>query len=101
MVFLDDPLILFISYLQVFLVIGLVLFLSAAIPLYWGRFTNKGVVQISFYSRIRHPQYLFLAMSGFGLMLYWPRFIIVFMYVTMLFVYYLLARNEEWRMQIR
>jgi len=100
MVFLDDPLILFISYLQVFLVIGLVLFLSAAIPLYWGRFTKKGVVQISFYSKIRHPQYLFLAMSGFGLMLYWPRFIIVFMYVTMLFVYYLLARNEEWRMQI-
>jgi protein-S-isoprenylcysteine O-methyltransferase Ste14 len=100
MVFLDDPLILFISYLQVFLVIGLVLFLSAAIPLYWGRFTKKGVVQISFYSRIRHPQYLFLAMSGFGLMLYWPRFIIVFMYVTMSFVYYLLARNEEWRMQI-
>lgn len=100
MVFLDDPLILCISYLQVFLVIGLVLFLSAAIPLYWGRFTKKGVVQISFYSKIRHPQYLFLAMSGFGLMLYWPRFIIVFMYVTMLFVYYLLARNEEWRMQI-
>ncbi len=100
MVFLDDPLILFISYLQVFLVIGLVLFLSAAIPLYWRRFTKKGVVQISFYSKIRHPQYLFLAMSGFGLMLYWPRFIIVFMYVTMLFVYYLLARNEEWRMQI-
>jgi protein-S-isoprenylcysteine O-methyltransferase Ste14 len=100
MVFLDDPLILIISYLQVFLVIGMVLFLSAAIPLYWGRFTKKGVVQFSFYSRIRHPQYLFLAISGFGLMLYWPRFIIVFMYITMLFVYYFLARNEEWRMHI-
>ncbi|MDD3814514.1 MAG: hypothetical protein PHZ02_07685 [Desulfocapsaceae bacterium] len=100
MVFLDDPLILFISYLQVLLVIGLILFLSAAIPLYWGRFTKKGVVHISFYSKIRHPQYLFLAISGFGLMLYWPRFIIVFMYITMLFVYYFLARNEEWRMQI-
>jgi len=100
MVFLDDPLILFISYLQVLLVIGLFLFLSAAVPLYWGRFTKKGVVRISFYSRIRHPQYLFLALSGFGLMLYWPRFIIVFMYITMLFVYYLLARNEEWRMRI-
>ncbi len=41
MVFLDDSLVLFISYLQVFLVIGLVLFLSAVIPLYWGRFTKK------------------------------------------------------------
>lgn len=100
MVFLDDPLILFISYLQVFLVVGLILFLSAAIPLYWGRFTKKGVVRNSFYARIRHPQYLFLALSGFGLMLYWPRFIIVFMYITMLFVYYLLARNEEWRMRM-
>ena len=99
MVFLDDPLILAISYLQVLLVIGLVLFFTAAIPLYWGRFTGRGVVTFSFYSKIRHPQYLFLAISGFGLLLYWPRFIILMLYVTMLYVYYLLARNEEWRMQ--
>lgn len=99
MVFPDDPLILWISYLQILLVVGLVLFFSAAIPLYWGRFTGRGVVQISFYKKIRHPQYLFLAISGFGLLLYWPRFIILFMYITMLFVYYLLARNEEWRMK--
>jgi protein-S-isoprenylcysteine O-methyltransferase Ste14 len=57
------------------------------------------VVTFSFYSRIRHPQYLFLAISGFGLLLYWPRFIILMLYVTMLYVYYILARNEEWRMQ--
>lgn len=99
MVFVDDPLILGISYLQVLLVVGLLLFFSAAVPLYYGRFTKKGVVQMSFYSKIRHPQYLFLAISGFGLLLYWPRFIILILYVTMLFVYYLLARNEEWRMQ--
>lgn len=99
MVFLDDPLVLGLSYLQLLMIIGLVLFFTAAIPLYYGRFTKKGVVQISFYSKIRHPQYLFLAISGFGLLLYWPRFIILIMYVTMLFVYYLLARNEEWRMK--
>lgn len=99
MVFLEDPLILAISYLQVLLVVGLVLFFTAAIPLYWGRFTGKGVVTFSFYSKIRHPQYLFLAISGFGLLLYWPRFIILMLYVTMLYVYYLLARNEEWRMR--
>lgn len=99
MVFLDDPLILGISYLQVLMVVGLLLFLAAAIPLYYGRFTGKGVVQASFYGKTRHPQYLFLAISGFGLLLYWPRFIILFMYITMLFVYYLLARNEEWRMR--
>ena len=99
MVFLDDPLILALSYLQIFMVIGLILFFSAAIPLYYGRFTGKGVVRASFYGKIRHPQYLFLAISGFGLLLYWPRFIILILYVTMLFVYYLLAKNEEWRMR--
>jgi len=98
MTFPNDQVILIISYLQILLPIGLLLFLSAAIPLYYGRFTGRGVVQMSFYKKIRHPQYLFLAISGFGLLLYWPRFIILIMYVTMLFVYYLLARNEEWRM---
>jgi protein-S-isoprenylcysteine O-methyltransferase Ste14 len=99
MVFLRDPLIIGISYLQILLVVGLILFFTAAIPLYWGRFTGKGVVTFSFYSRIRHPQYLFLAISGLGLLLYWPRFIILILYITMLYVYYLLARNEEWRMR--
>ena len=99
LVFPADPLIRAISLLQVLMVVGLLLFALAAIPLYYGRFTGKGVVARSFYGKIRHPQYLFLAISGFGLMLYWPRFIILIMYITMLFVYYALARNEEWRMQ--
>ncbi|MEJ2034397.1 MAG: methyltransferase [Deltaproteobacteria bacterium] len=99
MVFPNDPLITAISYLQILLIVGLVLFFAAAIPLYYGRFTGKGVVQRAFYSWNRHPQYLFLAISGFGLLLYWPRFIILLMYITMLFVYYLLACNEEWRMK--
>jgi protein-S-isoprenylcysteine O-methyltransferase Ste14 len=99
MVFPDDPLLNTLSYLQICLVVGLLLFFTAAIPLYYGRFTGKGVVHFSFYARIRHPQYLFLAISGFGLLLYWPRFIILVMYVTMLYVYYVLARNEEWRMR--
>ena len=54
MVFTQDPVIVGISYLQVFLVIGLVLFFSAAVPLYYGRFTKKGVVLFSFYAKIRH-----------------------------------------------
>jgi len=99
MVFVDDPLLVGLSYLQVLFVFGLVLFLLAAVPLYYGRLTGRGVVTFGFYSRLRHPQYLFLAVSGFGLLLYWPRFIVLVFYVTMLFVYYLLARNEEWRMR--
>lgn len=100
LVFLDDPLILALSYLQLLLVVGLGLFLAAAVPLYYGRFTGRGVVSHSFYRRLRHPQYLFLAVSGLGLLFYWPRFLILVGYVTMLMVYYLLARNEEWRMKI-
>ncbi len=99
LVFPDNLLLNAISYLQVCLVLGLALFFSAAIPLYYGRFTGKGVVRFGFYARIRHPQYLFLAISGFGLLLYWPRFIILILYITMLYVYYLLARIEEARMQ--
>jgi len=99
MVFVADPLLIAISYLQATFVIGLLLFLLAAIPLYYGRLTGKGVVSFGPYARLRHPQYLALAISGFGLMLYWPRFIVLIFYVTMLFVYFLLARNEEWRMQ--
>jgi len=99
MVFTHDPIIVGIAYFQLLLVIGLLLFFSAAVPLYYGRFRKRGVVLFSFYAKIRHPQYLFLAISGLGLLLYWPRFIILIMYVTMLFVYYLLARNEEWRMK--
>ncbi len=99
MIFIDDPLLVGLSYLQALFVIGLVMFLVAAVPLYYGRLFHKGVVSFGPYARLRHPQYLALALSGFGLLLYWPRFMVLVFYVTMLFVYYLLARNEEWRMK--
>ncbi|NIQ98557.1 MAG: hypothetical protein GWN87_33785, partial [Desulfuromonadales bacterium] len=86
MVFVDDPLLIALSWLQALFVVGLVLFLAAAVPLYYGRLTGKGVVTGGPYARIRHPQYLFLALSGFGLLLYWPRFIVLIFYVVMLFV---------------
>ena len=86
MVFVSDPFLVGLSYLQILFVAGLLLFFTAAIPLYYGRLTGRGVVSFGFYSRIRHPQYLFLAISGFGLLLYWPRFIVLIFFVTMLFV---------------
>lgn len=99
MVFVDDPWLNGLASLQALFVIGLVLFFVAAAPLYYGRLSGKGVVSFGPYARLRHPQYLFLAISGLGLLLYWPRFIVLIFYVSMLFVYYLLARNEEWRMK--
>lgn len=98
MIFPDDLLIIAISYLQLLLPIGLILFLAAAIPLYYHRFTRDGIAKGGIYSFNRHPQYLALAIAGLGLLLYWPRFIILVFYITMLFVYYLLARIEENRM---
>ena len=99
MVFVQNPLLNGLAYLQSLFVIGMVLFLLAAVPLYFGRLTNRGVVTFGPYAKLRHPQYLALAISGFGLLLYWPRFIVLIFYISMLFVYYLLARNEEWRMK--
>ncbi|MEW5746173.1 MAG: isoprenylcysteine carboxylmethyltransferase family protein [Nitrospirota bacterium] len=101
MVFTNDPVIAGILYLQILFIAGLALFLLTALPLYYVKLVKRGVLKGWMYSYIRHPQYLFLAISGFGLLIYWPRFIVLILYITMLFVYYLLARHEESRMRHR
>ncbi|MEE8449585.1 MAG: methyltransferase [Thermodesulfobacteriota bacterium] len=82
----------------VLLTIGMLIFFVCAYQVYWAKLFKQGVVSGGLYSQIRHPQYLGLAIAGLGLLLYWPRFFILISYLTLLFVYYLLARNEEWRM---
>jgi protein-S-isoprenylcysteine O-methyltransferase Ste14 len=78
--------------------LGLIAFLIGAVQIYSAKFRRKGVVSGLLYRWIRHPQYLFLAIAGLGLLLFWPRFFILILYVSMLFIYYLLARHEEQRM---
>ncbi len=78
--------------------LGLIFFLIGALQIYTSKFRRKPMVTGIMYRWIRHPQYLFLALSGLGLLLFWPRFIILILYVSILFVYYLLARHEEQRM---
>ena len=78
--------------------LGILAFLIGFLQIYSAKFRKKGLVTGILYRRIRHPQYLFLAISGLGLLLFWPRFIILILYINMLFVYYLLARHEEQRM---
>jgi protein-S-isoprenylcysteine O-methyltransferase Ste14 len=80
---------------------GLAGFFVNAFQLYYAKFRKRGVVQSWFYKRIRHPQYLFLALSGLGLLIVWPRFILLVAYINMLWLYYLLARDEERRMDAR
>ena len=81
--------------------LGLIGFLIGAIQVYRAKFTRRGVVAGGLYKRIRHPQYLFLGVAGLGLLITWPRFILLIIYVHMLWFYYILARSEEDRMEIR
>jgi len=81
--------------------LGLVGFVLSAFQLYYAKFRRRGVVHSAFYKRIRHPQYLLLALAGLGLLIVWPRFILLIVYINMLWFYYLLARSEERRMEAR
>jgi protein-S-isoprenylcysteine O-methyltransferase Ste14 len=77
---------------------GLIAFFIGAVQIYSEKIRRKGIVSSILYRWVRHPQYLFLAISGLGLLLFWPRFIILILYISMLFIYYILAKNEEDRM---
>lgn len=74
---------------------GVLAFVFCAVQIYAAKLFRRGVVSSWIYSRIRHPQYLSLAVAGFGLMTIWPRIIILVLYLGMLFAYYFLARFEE------
>lgn len=75
--------------------LGLIGFLACAVQLYYGKFVKKRLVSGGLYARVRHPQYLCLAVAGLGLLLLWPRFFILATYLMMLGLYYVLARHEE------
>ena len=95
-----DPILTTLAYLgPVLFGLGLAIFFACAFQVYSAKLLRRGVVSRGLYAWIRHPQYLGLGIAGLGLLLYWPRFIILVLYLTMLFVYYLLARNEESRME--
>ncbi|MGH7382449.1 MAG: methyltransferase family protein, partial [Candidatus Methylomirabilales bacterium] len=74
---------------------GAVLFLAGAVPVYWTKLRGRGPVTGWLYALIRHPQYVGLAVMGLGTLLIWPRFLVLIAYVTMLFLYAVLAHWEE------
>ena len=80
---------------------GIVLFIIAFVHLYGVKLWRRRAVTGGLYAVVRHPQYLALAVVGLGTLLLWPRFLVLIMYVTMLFVYTALARWEEWRCEQR
>ena len=75
--------------------IGLILFLVGFMQIYWAKLRRTGPVIGGLYAYIRHPQYVALAIMGLGTLLVWPRFLILIAYVSMLFLYAILARSEE------
>ncbi|MFC2084073.1 methyltransferase family protein [Bacteroidota bacterium] len=78
-----------------FVSVGIVVFSSGMIHVYYNKLFKKGAVTSGIYKYIRHPQYLSFAICSFGMLLLWPRYLVLVMFVTVLFVYYLLAKYEE------
>ncbi len=74
---------------------GIALFLFGFGQIYWAKITRKGAVEVGLYRHIRHPQYVALAIVGLGASFYWSRFIVVIAFVSMLSLYFFLARLEE------
>jgi|GEM_PF-3919561 len=79
----------------VLFVLGLILFILSASQLYFTKFTKRQVVFSGLYRYIRHPQYLAFGIMGLGTFLFWPRIIVLYLYVVMLLVYSWLAKWEE------
>lgn len=102
MVISPDPALRAIRVLgSVAFVVGVAVFLACAVQVYAGKLLRTGPATRGLYAGIRHPQYLALAVSGFGLAILWPRFLTLVLLAVMLFLYYLLARDEERRMLAR
>lgn len=75
--------------------VGFLVFVIGACQIYYSKLAKKGAVLGGLYSFIRHPQYTSFMVCGFGLLLLWPRYIVIIFYVTLVFGYNLLARVEE------
>jgi protein-S-isoprenylcysteine O-methyltransferase Ste14 len=83
---------------SVFFVVGMLVFFVCAGQVYLGKLLKKGVATKGLYTLIRHPQYLGLGLAALGLAIMWPRFLTLTLFAVMLFLYYLLAKDEERRM---
>jgi class 3 adenylate cyclase/protein-S-isoprenylcysteine O-methyltransferase Ste14 len=79
------------------IVAGAAVFLLAFVQIYWAKSRGLGLVTGGLYAVARHPQYLGLAIVGLGTLLVWPRYLVLIMYVTMIFLYGAMARWEEGR----
>jgi len=77
---------------------GSLMFLVCAAQVYLGKLLKWGVAERGFYALMRHPQYTALVLAGLGLTILWPRFLTLMFLAVMVFLYYVLAKDEERRM---
>jgi protein-S-isoprenylcysteine O-methyltransferase Ste14 len=83
---------------SILFIAGSLIFVVCAAQVYLGKIFRWGVASRGLYAVVRHPQYTGLAMAGIGLTILWPRFLTLMFLAVMMFLYYLLARDEEQRM---
>jgi len=76
-------------------VFGFAAFCVGAGQVYYHKLTRKGAVTGGIYNTIRHPQYTSFVLCSFGLLVLWPRYLALVMFVTVVFAYFFLARAEE------
>jgi protein-S-isoprenylcysteine O-methyltransferase Ste14 len=74
---------------------GLLAFAVGAFQIYRAKLRRQQAVTGGIYRHIRHPQYLSLMAASLGMLLIWPRFLVLALTVTVIFVYIGLARAEE------
>lgn len=74
---------------------GLACFAIHACYLYWMKLVRKAIATRMLYRYVRHPQYACWIASGLGLAILWPRFINLYLWLAMTFVYHALAGHEE------
>lgn len=74
---------------------GIFAFIVGAFQVYRAKLTKAEAVMDGLYRYIRHPQYLALMIASTGMLLIWPRFLVLFSTCLMFLAYILLAEAEE------
>lgn len=74
---------------------GLLAFAIGAFQVYRAKLTGRGAVTGGIYRQVRHPQYTALIMASLGMLLIWPRFLVLFSTAIVILAYVFLARSEE------
>lgn len=74
---------------------GLAAFAIGAFQVYRAKLLGTGAVVAGIYRYVRHPQYSALIIASIGMLLIWPRFLVLFSTACVILAYVLLARAEE------